>query len=86
MKKLLMGVAALTIIAAPAAMANTKDIDAKVDEKFMKYDANKDGTLSAAETEAAADQKFAEADMNNDGNVTKAEMKAHWEEKKAEKH
>lgn len=83
MKKILMSAAALSLLAAPA-MANTKDIDAKINEKFSKYDTDKNGSLSAAEIESAKDDKFAEADTNNDGAVSKAELKAKWEEKKAD--
>ena len=83
-KTLMMTVMALAVVTAPA-MANTKDMDKKIDEKFSKYDTNGDGSISASEKEAAADDKFAEADMNNDGSITKAELKAHWEDKKADK-
>lgn len=83
-KALMMTVMALAVVSAPA-MANTKDMDKKIDEKFSKYDANNDGSISASEQETAADEKFADADTNGDGSVTKAEMKAHWEAKKAVK-
>lgn len=85
MKKLMLSAAALSILAAPAAMANTANIDAKVDEKFTQIDANGDGAVSEAEFAAVKDSKFSDADANADGTVTKAELKAHMEAKHAAK-
>lgn len=85
MKKLFLGVAALSILAAPAAMANSANIDAKVDEKFTQLDANGDGVVTQEEFVIVKDSKFSDTDKNADGNVTKAELKAHMEAKKAAK-
>lgn len=78
MKKLLMGVVALTILAAPA-MA--KDID----EKFSKMDKNGDGMISESEFTAqkGSDYKFSDVDTNGDGFVSKEELAAHWDAHKA---
>ncbi len=83
-KALMMSIAALAFVAAPA-MANTKDIDAKVNEKFSKLDTNKDGMISQTESDAGGEQKFAEADTDHNGNLSKAELKAHIEAEKAAK-
>lgn len=85
MKKLMLGAAALSILAAPAAMANTANIDKKVDEKFSQIDANGDGVVSEAEFATVKDTKFSDADANADGTITKAELKAHMEAKHATK-
>lgn len=80
MKKLLMGVAALTLIAAPA-MA--KDIDGK----FAKMDKDGNGAISEAEFTAqkGTDYNFSDVDTDGNGSVSKEELAAHWEAHKDEK-
>ena len=52
------------------------------EDKFQKFDTNKDGTISSAEHAAGAREMFAKMDADGDGNVTVAEMNASHEHAK----
>jgi Ca2+-binding EF-hand superfamily protein len=53
--------------------------------RFEKFDANKDGVVTAQEVEAAALARFNEADANKDGKVTAEERKAVHEQKREDR-
>ncbi len=82
MKKTLI-ISSLALALSAPAFANDHGDHMSIDQKYAKYDTNKDGFLSEAEfakkmddhdKSAEADVKFAEIDDNSDGKISKAEM------------
>ena len=68
-----------------AGMAQTRaEVEARVKERFGKFDANRDGTVTADEMKAFAearmkksgDARFAEMDANKDGSISRTEFDA----------
>lgn len=87
-KILMLGVATLTLAAAPA-MANELDGGKAVKhgDFFAKHDANSDGMISKEEFLAKAAERFDALDTDKDGSISKAESeakRAEWKEKMKE--
>ena len=68
-----------------AGKAQTRaEVEARVKERLGKFDANRDGTVSADEMKAFAetrmkvrgDERFAEMDANKDGSISRSEFDA----------
>ena len=95
MKKMML-LAAAAVLALQAVPAFAEHGEGKHHDRgtkmFEKFDADKNGVISAQESADAAKKKFDEMDANKDGGVTKEEadahhaaMKAKWKEMKAKK-
>jgi len=63
-----------------------RDRRARGEERFAKYDADGNGSLSAAEVAGTKmESRFAKLDANGDGAVTRAEMRAAKKDRKGKK-